>query len=319
MEDLTTKLEIIHEEPCLSKDPEIKKEVVETNETQNIQSEVKPTKPYSKYWYPTPAREVQFAAAQEKRRELATERSIKREREKQDRLTLLEIEKMKGELKRREIYEEAERLKSRIQTAPPISLTTNPHSLVPVQTQVDILVPETKMPNNTSIEIEEQVITPKPIVPIIVEDAKRKSQVLDHEEVDETSDDYMPRDLRSVPPLTARVAVHTNHHERREDEPKIPTKEHRSNAIVDDDDMEYAEILAEAKRVVAEKRRVLAMQRIRELQELTEEVVPARISQVKVQRPSEASRYLQHTQTNTNQQFTQRVQPKPSNEEFIWM
>jgi hypothetical protein len=80
-----------------------------------------------------------------------------------------------------------------------------------------------------------------------------------------------------------------------------------------DDDMEYEEILAAAKRMVAERRR--------DAQRVSSESIPipTRPPQSKMQRPSEASRYLQHTQTTTHQQFTQRVIPKSTNEEFIWL
>lgn len=330
MEELSENTEIKVEEPCLSTSTNVQEEQSNVQNESEVKTSVvqpeKPEKKYSKYWYPTPARAAQFEAANERKRLLAIERSVKREREKQDRLTLLEIERMKGELKRKEIYEEADRLRSMIQTAAPISITTNPYTVAPVQTQVNI--PETKMSNTTPIQIEEKSINE--VVPtnavsvdtyVPRDDGKRKAQNLEYHE-EEEEDDYPVS--RSTPVLhhsTPPIAIRPHHHQRHEDTHRVYTREHRSNAVVDyeDDDMEYAEILAEAKRVVAERRRISAAERMREVHELRQEVMPPRIERAKLHRPSEASRYLEHTQQHTNQQFTQKIPQKSTNEEFIWI
>jgi len=277
-------------------------------------------------YYRTPAREAQFAASRVKRTEMAKQRKAVSEKEKETQKALLEIEKIKIELKHRDTLQEAERLRNLLQTAPPVSLTVSPHS---AQTQEHLIKSETKMASNSStqfeLEIEEVPITAASTT--LRENVKRKASDYFTEENQEHNDsfDFDQSSDVSNPQCVLHPAIHNrvvsthsvSHSRERHDDPVRHgagnwTKESGSVDMADDDNLEYAEILAEAKRVVAERRRVSAMSRV----EQTSENIPIRS---KIQRPSEASRYLQHTQMTAQQQFTQRVVPKAINDEFIWM
>lgn len=262
----------------------------------------------------SPAQLAQFAASKAKRSAQAKIRKLELQKRKEMDNTLREIDEMKAELKRREILQEAEKLRSLIQTAAPVSLTSNPNTIGIVQTQVDTPISETKMSNNAQFQLE---ITEAPIHNIKSEDEKRQcvSPVYHEEKYAQENIDIS----RNMHVISSRATSHSTHHDHmeRSQEPQRygaanRGKEQMSYAVDDDDNLEYAEILAEAKRVVGERRRLASMR-------VASEAIPIPQERLKVQRPSEASRNLQHTQTTTNQQFSQRVMPKPTNEEFIWL
>lgn len=279
-------------------------------------------------WTPTPARAVQFEEVR-KRNAMRNElKKLEKEKIKQEKEALLEIEKIKIELRRREILQEAEKLRKLIQTAASVDISTNPNSLTQIQTQVDIpdtektvtapVKSETRMSTTKRLEIEE-VPVDQTVKRVAFDDEslilKRKVAQYDVEE-DEMSD------VRSNCIIRGRAPDYTptSHRMERYEEPHgYGAGNHsrgRQPSIVDDEvDYEYQQILAEAKQRVIERRREAAMQRAIE-DEKYKEVI--RQEKLKAARPSEATRYLEHTQNTTQQQFSQKVVAK-SEEGFIWM
>lgn len=281
-------------------------------------------------WTPTPARAVQFEEVR-KRNAMRNElKKLEKEKIKQEKDALLEIEKIKIELRRREILQEAEKLRKLIQTAASVDISTNPNSLTQVQTHVDIsdtdktvtapVKSETRMSNTKRLEIEEVPVDPSSKRVAFDDDSYTpKRKVAEYEQEDEDDTSYSARPAYSVPPR-ASTHTHSSHRMERYEEPHgygagNHSRSKQLSSVDDEVDYEYQQILAEAKQRVIERRREAAMQRAIE-EEKYKEVI--RQEKMKAARPSEATRYLEHTQNTTQQQFSQKVVAK-SEEGFIWM
>lgn len=282
----------------------------------------------------TEARTTQFNEVQKRNAIRFAEKKLEKQRALEEKQALLEIEKHKTELRRRQILDEAEKLRHLIQTAVPVGISTNPNTLIPVETHVDIpevektvIVPvsiksETKMSKRLDIEevpVEVVSIPPKRVT---YDDTPVKRKVSDYEREDDVEEDEI-LDVRSHHIIPARAPAHTaypNRMERHEDSRLHGAGNHsrsRAPPPTDDDevDYEYMQILAEAKQRVADRRREATLQRVMEEEKYQETL---RQQKLKAARPSEATRYLEHTQNQTHQQFTQKVVAK-SEEGFIWM
>ena len=281
-------------------------------------------------WTPTPARAIQFEEVKRRNAMRNELKKLEKEKIKQEKEALLEIEKIKIELRRREIIQEAEKLRKLIQTAASVDISTNPNTLTQVQTHVDIpdtektvtapIKSETRMSNAKRLEIEEVPVelTSKRVA-FDDNSCITKRKVSEYEQEDDEDESYYARHTHSVP---SRTSAHANapHRMERYEEPRgYGAGNHsrsRQPSVEDDEvDYEYQQMLAEAKQRVIERRREAAMQRAIE-EEKYKEVI--RQEKLKVARPSEAARYLEHTQNTTQQQFSQKVVAK-SEEGFIWM